>query len=347
MKYGSTRPAICGRTGHLLVLAERVALRLWLKGPTVELVRGGAVARVDLEGTAMNPGKSELAALTRMFSAAVIRELGRSGRSALFARLLAQSGLGPHLPLDATVGDVFNHAFRLLRSLGNRDEYVYRSAITQKILLGQHNLRTASMLSEARVGMCKADVVVLNGTSTAYEIKSERDSLARLTNQVTSYGEVFAAVNVVTSPSHVKQVFRQIPGWVGVLVLSEKFTLQVERPAVVNAARTNPLAVLDLMRVDEAHQVLRSLDIAPPHVPNTQMRGALCDLYRPLDPTAVHTQMVATLKITRSQGAASDFIKTVPMSLRTAMLSVKMNGASEKRVLDATRLPVSAAFAWS
>lgn len=282
-----------------------------------------------------------------MFSASVIRELGRNGCSALFARLLVQSGVGPHLPSDATVGDVFDRAFSLLRSLGNRDEYVYRSAITQKILLGQHNLRTATMLSEARVGKCKADVVVLNGTSTAYEIKSERDSLTRLTNQVKAYGEVFAAVNVVTSPSHVKQVFRQIPEWVGVLILSEKFTLQIERPAVVDAARTDPLAVLEIMRVDEAHRVLRSLDITPPDVPNTQMRRALRDLYSPLDPTVIHTQMVATLKMTRSQSAASDFIKTIPISLRAAMLTARMSGASEKRLLDATRLSVPAALAWS
>lgn len=295
----------------------------------------------------MNPGKSELAALTRMFSAAVIRELARSGSSALFARLLVQSGVGPQLPRDATIGDVFDHAFRLLRILGNRDEYVYRSAITQKILLGQHSLRTASMLSEVRVGACKADVVVLNGTSTAYEIKSERDSLSRLRNQVTAYGEVFAAVNVVTSPSHVNQVFQQIPGWVGVLVLSDKFTLQTERPADVDAARTDPLAVLDLMRVDEAHRVLRSLNVAPPDVPNTQMRGALRDLYGPLDPAVVHTKMVAALKVTRSQSAASDSIKNTPVSLRAAMLTMKLNGASEKRLLDATRLPFPAALAWS
>ncbi|PTL74640.1 hypothetical protein C1I63_06450 [Rathayibacter caricis DSM 15933] len=251
------------------------------------------------------------------------------------------------MPSDATVGDVFDYAFLLLRSLGNRDEYIYRSAITQKILLGQHNLRTASMLSEARVGVCKADVVVLNGTATAYEIKSERDSLARLTKQVNAYGEVFAAVNVVTSPSHVKQVFRQIPEWVGVLVLSEKFTLQVQRPAVVDATRIDPLAVLDLLRVDEANRVLRSLDIPPPKVPNTQMRGALRDMFNSLDPAGVHAQMVKTLKVTRSQSAAEDFIRTVPMSLRAAMLTIKMNGVSERKVRDATKLSVSAALAWS
>lgn len=295
----------------------------------------------------MNAGRSELAALSRMFSAAVVREFGRSGRSALFARLLVQSGVASAMPSDATIGDVFDHAFRMLRSVGNRDEYIYRSAITQKILLGQHSLRTASMLSEARVGICKADVVVLNGTATAYEIKSERDSLARLPNQLAAYGEVFAAVNVVTSPSHVMHVLRLAPEWVGVLVLSEKFTLQVARPAAVDAARIDPLAALDFIRVDEAHRMLRALGFVPPNVPNTQMRGALGDMFRGLEPEDIHAQMVATLKVTRSQSAASDFIKTVPMSLRAAMLAMKMNGASERKLRDATRLPVPAALAWS
>ncbi len=241
----------------------------------------------------MNPATPELAALSRMFSAAVVRELGRSGRSALFARLLTQSGLASKMPGDATVGDVFDHAFSLLRSIGNRDEYVYRAAITQKILLGQHSLRTASMLSEARVGTCKADVVVLNGTATAYEIKSERDSLARLPNQVAAYGAVFAAVNVVTSPSHVAQVLRQAPEWVGILVLSAKYTLQIERPAALDAARIDPLAVLDFMRVEEAHQVLRALDLVPPSVrtPRCMARCGKC--------SAVLTQQKFTRKWSR------------------------------------------------
>jgi len=295
----------------------------------------------------MNLGKFELAALTRMFSATVVRELGRNGRSALFSRLFAHSGVATSLHTDATVGDVFDRAFDLLRTLGNRDEYVYRAAITQKILLGHHSLRTASMLSEARVGVCKADVVVLNGTATAYEIKSERDSLARLNSQVTAYGNVFAAVNVVTSPSYVDQVLRQVPDDVGVLVLTKRFRLQTERAAVVDAGRTDPLAVLDFVRVDEAFAILRALGIEPPQVPNTQVRGSLHEIFASLDSRLVHEQMVSALKASRSQQATAELIKTVPMSLRAAMLSLKMNDASGKKLRDATRLPVHAALAWS
>ncbi|MBQ3358868.1 MAG: sce7726 family protein [Microbacterium sp.] len=294
----------------------------------------------------MNVSSAELASLSRMFSSAVLRELGRHGQSALLGRLLAQTAVPSTLSSGATLGDAFDRAFAMLSRVGNRDEYVYRTAITQKILLGHHSLRTASMLGEARVGMCKADVVMLNGTSTAYEIKSERDSLSRLHSQVTSYGTVFAAVNVVTSAKHVQQVCRQVPSDVGVLVLSRRFTLQTEREAVVDPNRTSSLAILDFVRADEAAAILRAFDIAMPQVPNTQLRSRLKDIFVELEPARVHDEMVRVLKEKRSQKAAAELMKSIPWSLRAAMLTLKMDRASEHKVRDATLLPVGAAFAW-
>lgn len=294
----------------------------------------------------MTVGTSELGAFSRMFSSAVIRELGRRQQSGLLSRLLKSTSVAAALDSDATVGDGFDLAFRALRSPGSRDEYVYRSAITQKILLGRHNLHTASMMGEARVGSNKADVVIFNGTSTAYEIKSERDSLVRLRNQVTAYADVFAAVNVVTSPSHLDKVFREVPEDVGVIVLTERFALRAEREATVDPSRTRPSAILDFVRVDEATAILHKLGLQPPQVPNSQLRSSLRDLLICQDPVQVHNAMVTTLKATRSRSAAADYIKSIPMSLHAAMLTLKMNDASAQNVRDATRLPIGAALAW-
>ena len=294
----------------------------------------------------MTVGTNELAAFSRMFSSAVVRELGQRGHSGLFARLLDSTGTVASLEPDATIGDGFDHAFHALRRLGNRDEYVYRSAITQKILLGRHNLFTASMVGEARVGSNKADVVVFNGTSTAYEIKSERDSLVRLRNQVTAYGDVFAAVNVVTSPSHLDKVFREVPAEVGVIILTERFTLRTEREAAVEAGRTRPSAILDFVRVDEAAAILKKLGVEYPDVPNTQLRSSLREVFSQLAPAQVHDAMVTTLKESRSRRVAAEYIKSLPMSLHAAMLTLKMNDASAQNVRDATRLPIGAALAW-
>src|SRR5262245_42464473 len=145
----------------------------------------------------MNLPAPAIAAISRFFSAGVVREMARRGRSPLLARLARESTLLNSLEAGRPVADLFDAGFSVLQSARNRDEYVYKAAITHKVLLGTHSLRTAAMLTEFRVGANKADVAILNGTSTVYEIKSERDSLKRLAAQLASYRMVFAKVNVI------------------------------------------------------------------------------------------------------------------------------------------------------
>ncbi|WP_206488396.1 sce7726 family protein [Rhodococcus sp. KRD162] len=294
----------------------------------------------------MNRDKNELSALTRIFSATVFREFGRRARSPLFSRLIEQSSIATRAAPKATVGNVFDQAFDVLKECGVRDEYIYRSAITQKIVLGRHSLNTATILSEARAGQCKADVVVLNGTSTAYEIKSERDSLNRLRNQLNNYRQVFAAVNVVVSPVHLKEVLSSTPADIGVLVLSRRFTLQTEREAQNRPDQTSPLMILETLRASEAVSVLRSLGIEAPAVPNTQLRGELRRLFVDLDPTLLHRQMVTTLKQSRSQSTMSEFVRSVPKSLRAAALSTNVTDADRPRIKEAVDTPLDVALAW-
>lgn len=291
--------------------------------------------------------KNELAALTRLFSPAVFRELAATGQSGLFSRLIKQSPISASPTGRATVADAFERAFRLLRSSGNRDEYVYRSAITQKIVLGKHSLSTASVLHEFRAGSSKADVVVLNGTATAYEIKSERDSLARLSSQIDNYRRVFASVAVVASPKHVPEIRIAVPEDVGILVLSDRYTIQVEREPTDCPARTSTLMVLDAMRSAEAVSLLAAIGVEVPPLPNTKLRSALVAEFARLDPTVVHELMVATLKQTRSQSTIRAFVDEVPSSLRAAALSTPIKPAAQKRISAALSSPLEIAMTWS
>ena len=174
---------------------------------------------------------SRLSSLTQLFSAAVFREMAKKGQSSMFRRLLEQSELLEHLGQRTTVGNAFDAAFDILRVAGHRDEYIYRAALTHKVLMGKHSLRTASMLNEFRVGSCKADLIILNGTATAYEIKSERDSLARLANQVGNYKRVFATVNVIASADHIQGVLSIVPDDVGVMCLSKSYRRRIQIPS--------------------------------------------------------------------------------------------------------------------
>jgi len=294
----------------------------------------------------MKLGQTEASALSRLFSAAILRDFGQHGRSALFTRLLEHTSVPPRSPLNATVGDAFDDAFDLLKTRGVRDDYVYRSAITQKVLLGRHSLRTATLLNEMRAGACKADVVVLNGTSTAYEIKSERDSLTRLSKQLDNYRKVFATVNVVVSATHLLEVLDATPDDVGVITLSNRFRLHVEREPQDRPDRTSPSMIFEVLRTEEACSALRSIGHEVPSVPNTRIRHELGRVFADLDPKVAHDQMVQELKRSRSQVGLADFINSIPVSLRAASLAAKPDFARRIRIKQAVDTPLAEALTW-
>lgn len=284
--------------------------------------------------------------MTRLFSAAVFRELAKKGRSGLFRRLVDQIGLVDRCGVDATVGDAFDTAFGSLTVAGQRDEYVYRAAVSHKILMGTHSLRTASMLNEFRAGSCKADLVILNGTATVYEIKSERDSLTRLANQVENYKRVFAKVNVIASDDHINGVLKTVPGDVGVLRLSRRGRISTVREAADCPERVCPVTVFESLRTAEAEAILKALAISVPKLPNTKRHAAFRALFAQLDPAALHMEMVRTLKRTRNLAPLGDLVDRLPVSLQAAALSIPVRRADHGRLVEAVRTPLPAAMAW-
>ncbi|QOL80529.1 sce7726 family protein [Pseudooceanicola spongiae] len=290
---------------------------------------------------------AQLSALTRLFSASVYREMAKKGRSGLFRRLIGQTDLIHDVYSCATVGDTFDSAFENLKVAGNRDEYIYRTAISHKVLMGTHSLSTASMLNEFRAGNCKADLVILNGTATVYEIKSERDSLTRLANQVENYKRVFAKVNVIASESHVKGVLSTVPNDVGVMCLSKRYRINTVREAVDCPERICPLTVFQSLRSAEAKEILETLGVTVPQVPNTQRHAVMRDLFATLDPVRLHIEMVRTLKRTRDLAPLGELVNCMPKSLQAAALSVSVRRSDHQRLIDAIATPLHVAMTWS
>jgi len=285
--------------------------------------------------------------MTRIFSSAVFREMAKKGRSPLFARLFELTGLADRFVGEITVGEVFDSTFAILRAEGRRDEYVYRSALTHNILLGKHSLNTACMLTEFRAGACKADVAILNGTATVYEIKSERDSLSRLANQVENYKKVFAKVYVIASEGHVKGVLDTVSEDIGVMMLGSRYRIATVREAEDRPDRICPATVFESLRSAEAVTVLKRLKVAIPSVPNTQRHAAMRAVFALLDPTAVHEAMVTTLKRTRDLAPLGDLVEHLPRSLHAAALSIQVRRADHCRIVEAVSTPLCAAKVWA
>lgn len=287
------------------------------------------------------------AALSRLFSAGVFQELAAYGRSPMFKRLVNDSGLLRDFEPDTTVGDIFNEAFEALRKSNIRNEYVYRAALVRNVLIGTHSLATASMLTEFRTGNSKADLVILNGTATVYEIKSERDSLVRLEKQVSDYQKVFAKIYVIAGADHIDGVANLVPDRVGIMCLKRWNRISIIRESIDCPHLVEPIAILESLRSNEAVLILNMLGREVPDVPNTKLRTALSMEFEKIEPATLHFAMVQVLKKTRDMSRLNDFVEAMPFSLQAAALTYKIKKPQQANIVSAVSSPICEALHWA
>ncbi|NIY48805.1 sce7726 family protein [Cedecea colo] len=293
----------------------------------------------------LNP--TQISALSRIFSAAVFSEMALKGYSALFTRLLWESELLPDFSRsETTIGDAFDSAFTLLRKSGIRNEYVYRAALTHNLLLGKHSLRTASLLTEFRIGSCKADMIILNGTGTVYEIKSDRDSLVRLDNQIINYKKAFSKIYVIAGSAHIDEILDKTPKDIGVLKLVRWNRISTIREAIENTESICSSTICESLRLQESLEVLNDLGIDIPQVSNIKIRGVIKDLFADLDPKVVHQSMIKTLKRTRNLAPLRELLAQLPKALQPAALSAQLRTKDHERLIKTLNQPLDEALKW-
>ncbi len=94
-----------------------------------------------------------------------------------------------------------------------------RSALRSS-LLAKHAADTDTVIID-ELGLCRGkvrvDVAVVNGMLHGYEIKSDRDSLRRLSSQVDFYGKVLDQATLVVGERHLAKALEIVPAWWGIL----------------------------------------------------------------------------------------------------------------------------------
>lgn len=150
----------------------------------------------------------------------------------------------------------------ITRDTNDRD---VRSALVSFVRLEHANTPEPMLFEEFAVngGEIRADLVALNGASHAYEIKSARDTLARLQQQMQGYNSVFEFVTLVSAPRHIEQAVEVIPEWWGVVRAFRRgpdVCLERIRPSLRNTSLDSQ-ALAALLWRPEALQILSAFGL--------------------------------------------------------------------------------------
>lgn len=98
-------------------------------------------------------------------------------------------------------------------------------------------------------GRVRADMVLVDDDTHAYEIKSERDSLRRLPGQVLGYSGTMDYVTLVVDPRHQGASLRRVPVWWGVWLAVRDGANHVDLCPLREARRNPALEVRQLVQL--------------------------------------------------------------------------------------------------
>lgn len=269
----------------------------------------------------LNIEKKYFPALGRFFTPIVLNSLEQKNYSPYLSEVCLNSELLKRVNLSITLGNFFDSIFKFLLK-NYRNEYVYKNVIANKILLGRHSLNTSQMLTEFRVGKNKADVVILNGTSTVYEIKSEYDSFTRLQKQIQSYCMAFDYINVITSSSQIKKIKNFLPDTIGILSFTEKNTISTIREPKSNLENINLNLLFNSLRKDEYLKIIQEFYGTKPDVPNTKIYKICKELYCKIPLINAYELTINVLKKRNNSKYINDYINKAPYSIVAYILSI-------------------------
>lgn len=271
--------------------------------------------------------------LSKIFSPTILKELCSTGNSKKLRRILDELNLLYQVDLKKNLESFFNDVYKVLLK-NYRNEYIYRSIIIKKILLGIHSLNTAHLINECRVGNSKADCVILNGTSTVYEIKTQFDTFSRLHSQLDDYKKAFEYVYIVVPI----ETLKKLEGYnldenIGIMVLNKNSTISKTRLAKSNKNYFNKETIFDILRKNEYIEII-SKYYEIPSIPNTKIYTYCKRLFTELDIELIHAELVQILKKRDVSDLQKKVILNVPDSLKALSMQTKLTDKEKNNLLE-------------
>lgn len=140
-----------------------------------------------------------------------------------------------------------------------------RTALKRELLFRHASDSHTVIIEELGIlhGSSRVDLAVVNGTLHGYELKSDRDDLQRLPEQVAAYITVFDLVTLVVGERHLRRALDLIPDWWGIKVARNEpcGTVFCDLKLPTANPSPDPMSVVRLLWRDEALALAQELSL--------------------------------------------------------------------------------------
>lgn len=220
-----------------------------------------------------------------------------------------------------------------------QNEYILKNSFLNDWLIKELGESNSELYSEFRVGTAIADLVMFNGTSKAFEIKTEFDTDKRLSLQLKQYRKAFNQIFLIVPSSKVKK-YQTYDSNIGIICFdnedSQRFSLF--RPAT-NNKRIDPKTLMHIFLTREYKEIVRHYYGQLPSVTSFNQFEKCSDLIAKIPQSELNQLFINQMKKRDGDcGLSSRYFR----EFNQLSLALRMSRKNRKHLFSILKAPLNA-----
>lgn len=214
-----------------------------------------------------------------------------------------------------------------------RCEYVYKNELIKSLLTIFGSSNTV-YFNEFKVGNSIADIVMFNGESKAFEIKTELDSPKRLDKQMSDYKKLFDRCYIVIPEDNYGLYYSSVELNTGIIVMKEANNGRIYFEEARGAKQNFGLDVdvlMSCLRTNEYKDISRALGVPVDDIPGYDLFAVCLEAMKEADIQSLKDYFLNTIK---SRNNNTKLLKSYPTQLRQIMLSLNLSKRKADKLLE-------------
>ncbi len=236
----------------------------------------------------------------------------------------------------ATYLDYLKYVYSVL-ALNYQNEYIFKNEFLNKWLISELGEDNSKIFSEFRVGNSVADLVMFNGCSKIFEIKTEFDSDIRLSLQIENYKKAFNQIYIII-PETKLRIYEKYDEAVGIITFNSKrdnlFT--INRNASVNN-EIDSLTLMSVLHTAEYKSIVKNHFGYLPQMTSFSQFKTCSELIFEIPKNELNRLFIAEIKKRDINEALScRYYK----EFNQLFLALKMNRTNKNKMIDLLKTPI-------
>lgn len=232
--------------------------------------------------------------------------------------------------------DYLKYVYSVL-ALNYQNEYIFKNEFLNEWLISEIGEDNSKIFSEFRVGNSVADLVMFNGCSKVFEIKTEFDSDFRLPLQLENYKKAFNQIYLIVPESKLR-FYEKYDSTVGLITFNSRNenSFNINRKAS-NNSEIDPQTIMSILHTNEYKFIVKEYYGYLPEMTSFSQFKICSELICDIPHNELNKLFITQIKKRDDNEALSSRYYS---EFNQLFLALKMNQTKKRKMIDILNTPL-------